>query len=263
MTPAGSPFAVRLADRSRPRRLPDLRQLAPWPPVRPRQKRRTRGRQGASTARPEQAARRPGFGGRRRYLHHAGPRECARAPGFACARAGPECAVPRMTPAGNTAPPGKIEPAPRRPPPWRCPAWPPVMRLANGAWPSSPRQAACRATPCPAEPRQRLAPLAFSPLLPPALPSPPSLRHCAPHGRPSGACGSPLATVCPSGPPAPLRAPAPARPGCRAAPARTALLVFGSPACHPSAPPEVAPQKSALARRRTVDKSAFFALVAP
>lgn len=44
------------------------------------------------------------------------------------------------------------------------------MRLANGAWPSSPRQAACRATPCPAEPRQRLAPLAFSPLLPPALP---------------------------------------------------------------------------------------------
>ena len=32
------------------------------------------------------------------------------------------------------------------------------MRLACGAWPSSPRQAACRATPCPAEPRQRLRP---------------------------------------------------------------------------------------------------------
>jgi hypothetical protein len=31
----------------------------------------------------------------------------------------------------------------------------------------------------------------------------------------------------------------------------------------PVRPPEVAPQKSALARRRTVDKSAFFALVAP
>ncbi len=29
MTPAGSPLAVRLADRSRPRRLPDLRQLVP------------------------------------------------------------------------------------------------------------------------------------------------------------------------------------------------------------------------------------------
>ena len=96
------------------------------------------------------------------------------------------------------------------------------------------------------------------------------------HTPPSGACGSPLATVCPPAPPAPLRAPgakpvrgpasyitrnypqpvgcpacariifvmqnagpllrAPARPGCRAAPARTALLVSGSPACHPSAP---------------------------
>lgn len=90
--------------------------------------------------------------------------------------------------------------------PGTAPPCPPVMRLANGAWPSSPRQAACRATPCPADPRQRLAPLAFSPLLPPAL-TPPSLRHCAPHGRPSGACGSPLATVCPPGPPAPLRVP--------------------------------------------------------
>jgi hypothetical protein len=96
------------------------------------------------------------------------------------------------------------------------------------------------------------------------------------HTPPSGACGSPLATVCPPGPPAPLRAPAanpvrgpasyitrnypqpvgcpapariifvmqnagpalraPARPGCRAAPARTALLVAGSPACHPVRP---------------------------
>lgn len=96
------------------------------------------------------------------------------------------------------------------------------------------------------------------------------------HTTPSGACGSPLATVCPPGPPAPLRAPgvkpvrgpasyitrnypqpvgcpacariifvmqnaspslrATARPGCRATPARTALLVSGSPACHPSAP---------------------------
>lgn len=105
------------------------------------------------------------------------------------------------------------------------------------------------------------------------------------HTPPSGACGSPLATVCPPAPPAPLRAPgakpvrgpasyitrnypqpvgcparariifvmqnagpllrAPARPGCRAAPARTALLVSGSPACHPSAPEGGSPKVGA------------------
>ncbi len=205
----------------------------------------------ARQAAPETANARPARG---KYRPHRASRTAARIRRAAAIPA--SCRPPRMRPrprlrvrsgrpgmrrAANDAG-GEHRPAwqdrtrPAPAPPWRCPAWPPVMRLANGAWPSSPRQAACRATPCPAEPRQRLAPLAFSPLLPPALPSPPSLRHCAPHGRPSGACGSPLATVCPSGPPAPLRAPAPARPGCRAAPARTALLVFGSPACHPSAP---------------------------
>lgn len=151
------------------------------------------------------------------------------------------------------------------------------MRLANGAWPSSPRQAACRATPCPAEPRQRLRPWLSLPCYRrPSRPAIASPLRPSWHTPPSGAYGSPLATVCPPGPPAPLRAPAakpvrgpasyitrnypqpvgcparariifvmqnagpalraPARPGCRAAPARTALLVSGSPACHPSAP---------------------------
>lgn len=38
---------------------------------------------------------------------------------------------------------------------------------------------------------------------------------------------------------------APARPGCRAAPARTALLVSGLPACHPSAPEGGSPKVGA------------------
>lgn len=131
---------------------------------------------------------------------------------------------------------------------WRVAIVATASRLPGYAVPSGATPAAC-------------AP-GFHPPAAACPPAPPSLRHCAPHGKPSGACGSPLATVCSPGPPAPLQAPAPARPGCRAAPARTALLVSGSPACHPSAPGG-APQKSALARRRSVDKSAFFALVAP
>lgn len=88
-----------------------------------------------------------------------------------------ECTMPRLTPAGS--PPAvyladRSRPVPasdlHQRPPGHCAPWSPVMRLANGAWPSSPRQATCRATLCPAEQRQRLAPLAFSPLPPPALP---------------------------------------------------------------------------------------------
>jgi len=105
---------------------------------------------------------------------------------------------------------------------WRGAIVATASRLPGYAVPSGTTPAACAPG--------FLSPVAACP------PAPPSLRHCAPHGKPSGACGSPLAAVCPPGPPAPLRAPAPARPGCRAAPARTALLVSGSPACRPSAP---------------------------
>ena len=162
----------------------------------------------------------------------------------------------------------------------------PVMRLANGAWPSSPRQAACRATPCPAEPRQRLAPLAFSPLPPPALPprhrfaTAPlmaypairGLRLAAGYHVPAWAARAPANARSKASQgasklhnenyPQPVGCPArariifvmqnagpllraPARPGCRAAPARTALLVSGSPACHPSAPEGGSPKVGA------------------
>lgn len=107
-----------------------------------------------------------------------------------CGRSAPGSALVCPSCRRSPSPPSRIAPGMHHAP-------------TDAGIPASP-PAACRATPCPAEPRQRLAPLAFSPLLqPPSRPAIASPLRPSWHTPPSGACGSPLATVCPPGLPAP------------------------------------------------------------